>query len=105
MNYGLQIVAAKESVYSRGLEIHIFARQPNGVFAGSVVMTEVKDLIAPAAPACRIDPETAQGLMDSLWQCGLRPSEGTGSAGSLAATEKHLGDMRKLVEKTLDVKL
>ena len=36
-------------------------------------------------------------LMDDLWQCGLRPSEGTGSAGALAATQKHLDDMRKLV--------
>lgn len=39
----------------------------------------------------------AQKLMDDLWNCGLRPSEGTGSAGSLAATERHLKDMRTLV--------
>lgn len=32
--------------------------------------------------------------MDELWTCGLRPSEGTGSAGSLAATERHLKDMQ-----------
>jgi hypothetical protein len=35
-------------------------------------------------------------LMDQLWQCGLRPTEGTGSAGSLAATERHLKDMREI---------
>ncbi len=39
----------------------------------------------------------AQILIDSLWDCGLRPSEGSGSAGALLATQKHLGDMRKLV--------
>lgn len=40
-----------------------------------------------------------QALMDRLWQIGLRPSEGTSSAGALAATQKHLEDMRKLVFK------
>jgi len=41
--------------------------------------------------------------MDELWQCGLRPSEGSGSAGSLAATERHLADMRKLAFHALKV--
>lgn len=36
----------------------------------------------------------AQELMDSLWQAGLRPSEGTGSAGALKATQDHLKDLR-----------
>lgn len=44
-------------------------------------------------PTMRISPDAAQGLMDSLWQCGLHPTEGCGSAGSLAATERHLKDM------------
>jgi len=48
-------------------------------------------------PTIRLKQEEAQRLMDELWVCGLRPSEGTGSAGALAATQKHLDDMRKLV--------
>jgi len=52
-----------------------------------------------AEPFARIGIQEAQNLMDELWQCGLRPSEGTGSAGSLRATERHLEDMRKLVFK------
>lgn len=44
-------------------------------------------------PTLRISPDAAQGLMDSLWNCGFRPTEGSGSAGSLAATERHLKDM------------
>jgi hypothetical protein len=39
--------------------------------------------------------------MDSLWSCGLRPSEGTGSAGALAATQAHLKDMQTLTFKLL----
>lgn len=41
----------------------------------------------------------AQNLMDELWRVGLRPSEGSGSAGSLAATERHLKDMQRIVFK------
>lgn len=47
----------------------------------------------------RLDRVAAQELMDQLWSAGLRPTEGKGSAGSLAATERHLADMRALVFK------
>ena len=54
-------------------------------------------------PFARLEIQAAQTLMDELWKCGLRPSEGTGSAGSLAATEKHLKDMRKITFKKLGI--
>ncbi|EKD22450.1 MAG: hypothetical protein ACD_86C00003G0013 [uncultured bacterium] len=49
----------------------------------------------------RLGIQQAQQLMDELWQCGLRPTEGTGSAGSLAATEKHLKDMQEISKSLL----
>lgn len=58
-----------------------------------------------AEPTLRLTPEEAQRLVDALWACGVRPSEGTGSAGSLAATQKHLDDMRAIASHTLGVKL
>ena len=51
-------------------------------------------------PAFHLRPDEAQNLMDELWRAGLRPTEGSGSAGSLAATQRHLDDMRSLVFKT-----
>lgn len=54
-------------------------------------------------PTVIIDIEAAQELMDQLWDCGLRPTEGSGSAGQLAATQKHLEDMRALVFQALHV--
>ena len=39
----------------------------------------------------------AKRLIDALWDAGVRPSNGEGSAGQLGATERHLEDMRKLV--------
>jgi hypothetical protein len=53
----------------------------------------------PLAPI-QLDAIAAQSLVDQLWQAGIRPSQGSGSAGSLAATERHLEDMRSLVFKT-----
>ena len=51
-------------------------------------------------PTFAMADEQAQQFMDELWRVGFRPSEGSGSAGSLAATERHLADMRALVFKT-----
>ena len=56
------------------------------------------------APTFSLKNDEAQELMDNLWKLGFRPSEGTGSAGSLAATQKHLEDMRRLVFDFLDTK-
>lgn len=47
--------------------------------------------------AMRLEHLEAQALMDRLWKAGLRPTEGSGSAGSLSATQDHLKDMRTLV--------
>ena len=52
-------------------------------------------------PTFRFDMHQAQQLMDELWTCGLRPTEGSGSAGAMAATQRHLEDMRTLVFKNL----
>lgn len=54
-------------------------------------------------PTCVMTIHQAQVLIDDLWQAGLRPSEGTGSAGQLAATQKHLADMRTIAFKQLKI--
>lgn len=64
--------------------------------AAPIVMEALREGAA-ITPAFNIDKTQAQHVMDQLWECGLRPSEGTGSAGSLKATERHLEDMRRLV--------
>lgn len=43
--------------------------------------------------------EAGQALMDALWDCGLRPSDGKGSAGAMAAVQEHLRDLRKLIDR------
>ena len=67
-----------------------------------IEFTEISEGII-TEPSLRIDRTAGQVLMDDLWASGLRPTEGSGSAGSLKATEKHLGDMRTIVAKKLDI--
>lgn len=56
-----------------------------------------EELYVDHEPTMRIQPEEAQQFMDELWSVGIRPTEGAGSVGQMAATEKHLEDMRTLV--------
>lgn len=58
-----------------------------------------------AEPTFRLRSEEAQALMDGLWAAGIRPTEGHGSTGQLGAIERHLADMRMLVQKSYEVKL
>jgi hypothetical protein len=67
----------------------------------SVQMRAVKDGEYVGTPTLELTPDEARGLMDALWQAGVRPSNGTGNAGQLGATEKHLEDMRRLVFDSL----
>jgi hypothetical protein len=67
--------------------------------AKTVVFEDVPDGTMFAEPTLRIGETAAQSLMDQLWTCGIRPTEGHGSAGALSATQRHLEDMRQLVFK------
>ncbi len=58
-------------------------------------------MVSNFSPTLYLRMENAQALMDDLWKVGFRPSEGTGSAGSLRATENHLKDMQQLIWKLI----
>jgi len=65
---------------------------------GTVVFKTIEEGVAiPYDCGLLISEDERQELMDALWSIGTRPTEGTGSAGAMAATVKHLEDMRKLV--------
>lgn len=56
-----------------------------------------EDRQTPLEPFLEIEMHEAQELMDSLWDCGLRPSEGTGSAGAFKALQNHLSDLKEVL--------
>lgn len=90
------------AVYMRSVKPGINQIEPEPMVGLPMTFRTIK----PEEDGCVIEPAMvmkggdAQMLMDELWKCGLRPTEGTGSAGSLAATERHLADLRHLVFKT-----
>jgi len=87
-----------------GIEVAVFQKREFGMMvAEPLTLRELKDGENLNEPTMRLRNEEAQQLIDELWRCGLRPSEGTGSAGSLAATEKHLADMQKIALGLLKV--
>jgi hypothetical protein len=101
----LEFYARREAVTGHRVAITLYKRYETD--AGQVIYSVGQSVvIAPldrnvwTPPTFEVEPEEAQNLMDELWRCGLRPTEGTGSAGSLAATERHLKDMRALVAKS-----
>lgn len=56
-----------------------------------------------APPVLTLAKDEAQDLMDQLWRIGFRPERGEMSVGQIAATEKHLTDMRAIVFSKLGV--
>jgi hypothetical protein len=75
---------------------------PNPYVGKQVDFNQVEDG-SYVEPTMTLHIDAAQRLMDELWNCGLRPSEGSGSAGQLAAVQKHLEDMKTLAFHALKV--
>jgi len=100
----------KQGVWRDSLEVFIGREQPDGGMAIAQplmmkVVTKQEREVATyfQSPCFTLEKGEAQHLMDRLWDAGLRPSEGSGSAGALLATQKHLDDMRALVFEQLGI--
>jgi hypothetical protein len=99
-------VHAENNFYSNAISIHIYERLENGgisLLSGLKFTTHREAEIVWPQEAIELPSETAQQLMDALWQCGLRPSEGSGSAGSLKATQDHLRDLQEFSRRLLSM--
>jgi len=99
-------IRAERRIINNSIAIMIGQFDSNGdvsAIAQPLTMEKIDNPGIYRDPSIEIATEQAQELMDELWRCGLRPSEGSGSAGSLRATEKHLEDMRNIVSVKLNV--
>lgn len=101
------LIRATAGPWWDGVELLIGSEKREGhsiyvVKPENIILTQIDEMYA-TEPSLRISRTAAQTLIDDLWMSGLRPTEGTGSAGSLKATQNHLNDMRKIVEKKLDI--
>lgn len=86
---------AQRQPWRDDIELMAMVRDGRGTsIANPLTLERIEDGSYPSEPTMTLSNQGAQMLMDELWRCGLRPSDGSGSAGSLAATERHLKDMR-----------
>jgi hypothetical protein len=88
--------------------LNVYGRVP--IFGGPVVVVDSFTTREVAEgervrPFAYLEDSAAQRLMDDLWNAGLRPTEGKGSAGQLAATEAHLRTLQDLTKQILPVAL
>lgn len=86
------------------IEIYLLDRRGNQTaIAEPLTFNTLTDEGVQPPPLLNIDRTEAQVLMDSLWDCGIRPTEGAGSAGAMSATQKHLEDMRSIAFNALQL--
>ena len=99
------VIAHRQPTWGQSIGLYLQKSDGVRVYAGlEIIWVEVEPGTA-SSPAAVIENTEAQALMDSLRSCGVRPTEGAGSAGSFAAQSRHLADMRALVADALNVEL
>ena len=91
-------VSASKRGFDGGVDFHVYT----STHVGIPIALSPRDLGMTPLPTFDLTNASAQEMMDSLWGIGFRPSEGSGSAGALAATQRHLDDMRKLAFAHVD---
>ena len=91
--------------FRRHGQISLYAgqKQGNDFFEAQPLEFKLTGEYEKDRPFLEISKHSAQIIMDDLWECGLRPSEGSGSAGSLKATQSHLADMKKIAFNSLKI--
>ena len=99
-NQTLEIRAYRDYCRSaNGIVMQMFIPQsplcPKPSVCTQLVFKEVEPCSVLPEPVIEIGDTQAQMLMDSLWNCGIRPTDGAGTAGSMAAVQEHLKDMRE----------
>jgi hypothetical protein len=96
-------IRANAAPWNNGVDF--LCRDFDGNIVKSLRFSKPESRYSTCKPTFSLSVTQAQTLMDDLWNAGLRPTEGSGSAGSLRATESHLNDMRKIAFKKLGVEV
>ena len=104
---GFQLWAQRN--FMHGPDIQVFGFCKGGrEYAERYRLTELKfakvtpDNEGKEAASFPLQETAAQVLMDTLWNCGIRPTEGAGTAGAMAAAQAHLQDLRSINAKLVD---
>ena len=87
-------------------DVHVLARQtPTGVetlmpFPPLAVSTSAYGVYSAPNPAFQLDEQSAQALLDALWEAGIRPSSGQQVTGAgeqvVSLMKEHIADLRRI---------
>lgn len=104
MNYQkdkIRIVAEVARLFQDEIFLYIIKYEDKKRHLGKLKFSPIDEGVHFHSPesSCELDLTASQELMDTLWQCGVRPTEAKGSAGQLTAIQSHLADLQKLVFK------
>jgi hypothetical protein len=83
-----------------GVRLHHAVNNGGRLFVPKALKYEEIENGAPAPEFMNLNDTEAQSLMDSLYDCGYRPTRPVESAGQIEALKNHLGDMRHIVFKS-----
>ena len=96
-------VRAKAAPWAHSVEIAAFGKLNGGETRVATLHWETIAENEEMKPLLRIRKDQAQVLMDDLWNAGIRPTEGAGSAGAMRAAEHHIADLRRVAFKALGI--
>jgi hypothetical protein len=96
-------VRAERRPWTAGVLVAMWQERAGALFQAAPITLSKVEEGNTLEPMLQLSPDEAQVLMDDLWNCGIRPTEGTGSAGALAATQRHLDDMRSIALAQLNL--
>lgn len=94
------VIRIEKNLSHRQLQVVIASDDYELVCKEIIIKSHPKHAVVPYCMSLGV--KQAQILIDDLWSCGIRPTEGMGSAGSLLATQNHLKDMQGIVDKTMN---
>lgn len=100
--------AFRDYIAFNGIVVYPVLTQLNigNYYAKSIEWEPVKEAVAVSAPDCvtfRLEPTAAQVLMDDLWQCGVRPTEGHYTTGQVNAQDKHIQHLHEVTTRLLGI--
>lgn len=97
------LISARRELWNDVVALHFAVEWADGLSAAEPLVFKHLDSGMVSSPCMNLRRDDAQRLMDELWNVGLRPSEGSGSAGQLAAVQNHLEDMRTIAMSQLGI--
>lgn len=104
IDFPFQVVASQMRSFD-AIRIDIFKPAPEGkleILQG-VLFTRIDQGEEFPSDGLLMSREVCQSLMDELWRVGIRPADGTGSAGAMLATENHIKDLREISGRLLSL--